>query len=249
MKRILIVFSALILSGGLLLAQDDMPEIPEEYISGSGDRLMIDLFSDIWTNTPEGMDINTINRGINFSMMQDFKLGVSPFSVATGLGIASHNLYSDYVYEYTPNSLSSAWPQPGTYDFHQIFYSWSDVKKNKLSLTYLNVPLEFRYRNHNLPKTFRIYAGIRAGYLINAHTKFHAKAEDGASMEFGPEEIKIKESKLGNLEKFQLGITGKIGYGRVNVYAYLPLTEIFKDNYAAELGMKPISVGLTFIVF
>ncbi|MEE4176121.1 MAG: outer membrane beta-barrel protein [Bacteroides sp.] len=249
MKRILIVFSALILSGGLLFAQEDMPEIPEEYISGTADRFMVDLFTDIWSNAPEEMDMNTINRGISISMMQDFKLGASPFSVAAGLGISSHNLYSNFVYEFTPMSWSSAWPQPGTYDFHKIDEEFYEIKKNKLSLNYLSAPFEFRYRNYNLPKTFRIYAGLRLGYLINAHTKTHLKIEEGVVGSPPPSEWKTKESKLGNLEKFQVGVTARVGYGRINLFGYLPLTEIFKDNFAAGQGMKPVSVGLTFIVF
>ena len=249
MKRILILFSALILTSGSLFAQDDMQEIPDEFVSGTSDRFMIDLFSDIWSNTPEAMDINTINRGISISMMQDFRLGYSPFSVAAGLGFTSHNLYSDHAYEFTSMSWLSSWPQPGTYDFHPIDETWNDIKKNKLSLNYLNVPLEFRYRNNNLPKTFRIYAGLRLGYLINAHTKVHIVSKEENLDDSIQNEWKYKELKLGNLEKLQAGVTARIGYGRLNLFGYLPLTEIFKDNYSAELGMKPVSVGITFIVY
>lgn len=249
MKRLTIFISALVLSTGLLFAQEDMEEIPEVFIPGSTGRLMVDLFTDLWSNAPEDMDINGINRGINISMMQDFRLGFSPFSVATGLGISSHNLYSDHFYEYIIDWWSSAWPQPGTFDFTKIDEDYGDIKKNKLSLNYLNIPLEFRYRNTNLPKTFRIHAGLRLGYLINAHTKTHIKNEDGI---LGPDTYnhwKYKAHKLGNLEKFQAGITGKIGYGRLSLFGYFPLTEIFKDNLPAELGMKPISVGISLIVY
>lgn len=249
MKRILILFSALILTSGLSFAQDELDEIPEVVIPGSSGRLMVDLFTDIWSNVPEGMDLNSINRGINISMMQDFRLGYSPFSVATGLGFASHNLYSDHFYEYITEWWSSAWPVPGSFDFRKIDDDFGDVKKNKLSLNYLNVPVEFRYRNTNLPKTFRIHAGLRLGYLVNAHTKTHVVNEDGIFGSLTQTEWKYKEHKLGNLEKFQVGITGKIGYGRLSLYGYLPLTDIFKDNYPAELGMKPLSVGISLLVY
>jgi len=249
MKRILVFFSALVLSSGLLFAQDDLDDIPEVFIPGSTGRLMIDLFTDIWTNTPDGMDIHSINRGINISMMQDFKLGQSPFSVAAGLGISSHNLYSDHFYEYIVESWPSAWPQPGSFDFKKIHEDYGEIKKNKLSLNYLNIPLEFRYRNHNLPKTLRIHAGLRLGYLINAHTKTHLKNEDGFMGSDTYSHMKFKEHKLGNLEKIQVGITGRIGYGRLSLFGFFPLTQIFKDNYPAELGMKPVSAGLSFIIY
>ncbi len=240
MKRLVIILTAFSLTAGAAFAQD-------EFLTGRSDRFMIDLFTDIWSNAPENMDINTINRGVNITMMQEFRLGASPISVATGLGIASHNLYSDYFYNYVPMSWSSAYPQPGTYDFTPIGDTDGEIKKNKLSLNYLNLPLELRYRNNSLPHTFRITAGVRAGYLVNAHTKTHIKNDNGGVGSSTQDERKYKEHKLGNLEKFQFGLSGRIGYGRINLNAYLPLTKIFKDNSVTD--MKPFSVGLTFIVY
>ena len=242
MKRILIVLFVLSLSVNKVNADDI-------FMTGSSDRFMIDLFTDIWRNAPENMEMNTINRGVNITMMQEFRLGNSPISFATGLGIASHNLYSDHFYDYAP--WYSTYPQTGTYNFFPIDdnyeFSLGEVKKNKLNLNYLNIPLEFRYRNNSLPSTFRITAGVRAGYLVNAHTKTHIVNDSGV---FGPnsqKEWKHKLHKLGNLEKFQFGVTARIGYGRINLNAYLPLTNIFKGNNVID--MKPFSLGLTFIVY
>ncbi|MBW6497114.1 MAG: outer membrane beta-barrel protein [Bacteroidales bacterium] len=240
MKRLFIFLTATWLMAGAAFAQEDL-------LRGRSDRLMIDFFTDIWSNAPENMDMNTINRGINITMMQDFPLGNSPISFATGLGIASHNLYSDHFFDYAPMFWSSTFPQPGTYDFTPIGDTYGEVKKNKLNLNYLNLPLELRYRNNSLPHTFRITAGVRAGYLVNAHTKTHIKNDNGGVGISTQEERKYKEHKLGNLEKFQFGLSGRIGYGRINLNAYLPLTKIFKDNSVTD--MKPFSLGLTFIVY
>lgn len=240
MKRLFIFLTAICLTAGAAFAQDDL-------LRSRSDRLMIDLFTDIWSNAPENMDMNTINRGVNITMMQEFRLGASPISVATGLGIASHNLYSDHFYDYVPMYWSSAYPQPGTYDFTPIDDYYGEVKKNKINLNYLNVPLELRYRNNSLPHTFRVTAGVRAGYLVNAHTKTHIVNDSGVFGSNTQKEWKYKEHKLGNLEKFQFGLSGRIGYGRINLNAYLPLTKIFKDNSVTD--MKPFSIGLTFIVY
>lgn len=240
MKRFFIFLTATWLLAGTAFAQDDL-------LRGRSDRFMIDLFTDIWSNAPENMDMNTINRGINITMMQEFRLGNSPISFATGLGIASHNLYSDHFFGYAPIFWSSTYPQPGAFDFSPIDESNAELKKNKLNLNYLNIPLELRYRNNNLPHTFRITAGVRAGYLVNAHTKTHIKYDDGILWQTSQTEFKLKEHKLGNLEKFQFGLSGRIGYGRINLNAYLPLTKIFKDNSVTD--MKPFSLGLTFIIY
>lgn len=240
MKRILIAFALFFLMNFGLKAE-------EPFMTGKTDRLMVDLFTDIWSNTPTAMETNAINRGISISMLQDFRLGQSEFSVAAGLGFTSHNLYSDHFYEFRPNYFSSMFPPPGSFQFYKISDAYGELKNNKLSLNYLNLPLEFRYRNEKLSHTFRIYAGVRLGYLVDAHTKLHLKNESGVFGINTQTEWKYKEKKLGNLEKFQFGITGRIGYGRVNLFAYLPLTNTFKSNM--HTGMKPLSVGLTFILY
>jgi len=240
MKRILIVLAAFFVLTFSVKAED-------VFMTGRTDRLMIDLFTDFWSNVPSSMDVYTINRGVNISMMQDFRLWRSSFSVATGLGIASHNLYSDHFYKFTPIHESSTWPQPGQFDFNPIYDTYGELKKNKLNLNYLNLPFEFRYRNNNLSHTLRVYAGLRLGFLINAHTKTHLKNANGVFGAGTQTEWKYKEHKLGNLEKFQFGVTGRIGYGRLNLFAYMPLTNVFEGNNSTE--MKPFSIGLTFIVY
>ncbi len=240
MKRLFIAISVFFAISLSLRAQ-------EVFLDGRTDRLMIDLFSDIWSNVPSDMEVFTINRGVNISLLQDFRLGQSKFSIAAGLGLASHNLYSDHFYKRLAESSFSMFSPQQAFQFYKISDVYGEVKNNKLNLTYLNLPLEFRYRNNNLSHTLRFYGGLRFGYLINGHTKTHLKNEEGV---FGPgtqAEHKIKEKKLGNLEKFQFGITGRIGYGRVNLYAYLPLTYTFVGNNFTE--MKPFSIGLTFVIY
>lgn len=240
MKRILVVFSVFFAITISLKAQ-------EVFLDGRTDRLMVDLFSDIWSNTPSDMEVSAINRGVNLSLFQDFRFGQSRFSIATGLGLASHNLFSDHFYKFMARYPIEPNSERGIYEFYPIGQVNGEVKNNKLNLTYLNLPVEFRYRNNSLSHTLRFYLGMRIGYLINAHTKTHLKNEDGVFGPGSPVEYKVKEKKLGNLEKFQFGFTGRIGYGRVNLYAYLPLTNTFAGNNFIE--MRPISVGLTFVVY
>ncbi len=212
------------------------------------DRFMVTLFTDVWQDTPDGMDLNTIQRGVSIEAMQDMPLGRSNFSVAAGLGFTSHNLYSDHRYLYNP--------QEDAHDFYPIQL---DYDKNKISLNYIDVPVQFRFRSRDLERTFRLYAGVRAGYLINAHTKYEGKAyfaEPGGiqfspyaphDMDAVPRTTKIKEHKLKNINDFRIGIAAMIGYGRFNVHFSYPLTDLFEDNSAEE--MRPISLGLTLILF
>lgn len=196
------------------------------------DRFIFGLFTDVWSNLPSDMETNTINRGISIDYIQEFPISTSNFSVAAGLGFASHNLYSDYWY---------------MRDFDNNVHSFTsindelDYSNNKLSLNYINIPVEFRYRTRNTSRTFRIHAGIKGGLLINAHTKY--VGEDAPN----GRETKYKEGKLDNIETFLLGFQGRIGYGRVNLNTFISLTDIFSDNNASNAEV--MSLGVSFIIF
>ncbi len=212
------------------------------------DRFMVTLFTDVWQDTPDEMDLKTIQRGLSINALQDMPLGRSNFSVAAGLGFTSHNLYSDKLYRYNL--------QDEKYDFYP---TPRDYDKNKISLNYIDVPVQFRFRSRGLDRTFRLYAGVRAGYLVNAHTKYKGKAyfQDPGGIQFNPDAphdahavprtIKFKEHRLENINKFRIGLTAMVGYGRVNVHLSCPLTDLFEDNSAED--MRPISLGLTLILF
>ena len=210
------------------------------------DRFIVTVFSDLWQEVPDNISLRTIQRGVSINAMQDMPLGRSNFSVAAGLGFSSHNLYSDHRYQFDP-FFPGGWEEK--YDFTPI---QDDYDKNKLSLNYLEVPVEFRYRTRDLNRTFRIYAGIKAGYLISGHTKFEGEESfllpgaDQIPIEL-IREVKIKEHSLDNIEKYRIGLTAMVGYGSVNLHFYYPLTRVFYDNSAED--MYPVSLGLSLILF
>lgn len=206
------------------------------------DRFMITVFSDIWQDVPETMDLRTIQRGVSINAFQDMPIGRTNFSLAAGLAFSSHNLYSDHRYRFIPEMNQ----------FHFVAIDPAhDYDKNKLSMNYLEVPVQLRFRTRDLPSTLRLYAGVKAGYLFHAHTKFVGKEYYDGQQEppalVDKRTIKVKEHKLDNINKYRIGLTGTVGYGAFNLHVYYQLTETFKDNNAE--GMFPLSVGISFILF
>ncbi len=221
MKKFILLFAVFTLLSIDVFSQGIPPMRPK-------DRLIFGLFTDVWSNLPGDMETKTINRGVTIDYLQDFPISTSNFSFAVGLGFAGHNLYSDNLYE----------RDNGTYNFNPID---RDYDKNKISLNYLNIPLELRFRTRNTPQTFRIHAGVKAGLLVNAHTKYVGNEEQGVR------EIKIKEGKLDNIQSFMFGFHGRIGYGRINLNTFINLTDIFEGNNAQDASL--VSLGLSFIIF
>jgi hypothetical protein len=194
------------------------------------DRLIIGLFTDIWSGLPDDMSSSVFNRGIAIDYIQEFPISTTNFSFAAGLGFASHNLYSDHWFR----------RQNNTHEFDPI--GDVDYRNNKLSLNYLNIPLEVRYRTRDLPRNIRLHAGIKAGVLVNAHTKYVGHDAGDTSRT-----TRIKEGRLDNIETFLIGFQARAGYGRFNLHAFAPITTVFKGNESADASF--LSLGISFILF
>lgn len=227
MKKFILLFAALTLLSIDVVSQ----EIPR---MRPKDRLIFGLFTDVWSNLPGDMETKTINRGVTIDYLQDFPISTSNFSFAVGLGFASHNIYSDH-------SFAVDYIEDGfVYNFSPI-NPQLDYDNNKLSLNYLNIPIEIRFRTRNTPQTFRIHAGVKAGLLIDAHTKYVGEVTPNGR------EIKLKEGKLDNIQSFMFGFHGRIGYGRINLNTFVNLTDIFEGNNAQDASL--VSLGLSLIIF
>jgi hypothetical protein len=209
------------------------------------DRIVFDIFSDIWMNAPgDSMTIKKVNRGANFYIMKEFPFGRSNFSFALGLGVGCQNLYSNA----TP--VKSFIDTSGTkiYDGKTVFTkipSFSpdlkqeiNFKNNKFTQIYLDIPLEFRYRMKN--NAFKFYLGGKIGLMLSNHTKYNG---DDYSENYPTGNIRIKEYKIPNVNKYRYGLTVRVGWKWIQAYGYYSLSKLFKKDLGPE--MYPISVGLT----
>jgi len=123
---------------------------------------VIDVFNDFYVDVPDSVDNRFLNPGFSFQGLYDYRFGKSDFSFAFGAGLGSHNFYSDAMIE--TDSL-------GVTQLHPISSLYPDINydKNKITYTYLDVPLEFRLRTKN---NIRAALGFKVGFLISSHTKY-----------------------------------------------------------------------------
>ena len=109
-----------------------------------------------------------------------------------------------------------------------------DFSKNRLSSTYLRVPLAFEYRTHDDSDgtPFRFVFGPEGGLLISASQK-QVSHQNGTQ----------KFSSDYNLQKFRYGPFVRIGYGLIGVYAKYYMNDIFA-NSPDQKGLKDLSFGI-----
>lgn len=215
MRKIFTFIAALLLVTTL---QAQETSVTDKFTSG------VDIFNDFVMDAPDGIDFRTINPGVNVYGMYTYLIPKSKISLAIGLGLGMHNLHSNGALGDSA-AISSFTKIPESVDY----------KINKLQLTYLDIPAEIRFKSES---GFRVALGIKAGYLISAHTKY--KGDDPADAD---RTIKIKEGKLINLEKWRYGPTFQIGYKFVSLTAFYSLSKVFDE--ATGPALYPVSIGIS----
>ncbi len=197
-----------------------------------GDRTMWGIYTDLWQDAPDSIDIKPVNQGFSFHCMYDYVIK-GKFSVAIGLGIASHNLYSGSWLKYERDSLNNL---TGRYAFYKIPDS-INFKNNKFNINYLEIPVELRFRG-NGSDGFKLALGFKAGLTMSNHTKYKGDNyvyKDGTS-------IKEKYYNNKHVLDYRYGVTARIGYKWINLNVFYSLTNLFEDNKGPK--MYPVSIGL-----
>jgi hypothetical protein len=221
MKKVLIIlFSILSIHGFTQVVNEDTKR---KFTFG------LDLFTDIWQDKPNSIEPRTINPGVNIFGSYNYIFGNSNVSFSPGIGLSVHNLYSDSWIRATADST-----------YFEVIPDDISFKKSKFTATYLDIPLEIRYKSKG---EFRLAVGFKFGFLMKAQTKY--KGND--YQEQTTQTVIIKKGKFNYVEKNRYGFTGRIGYKWLNLWGYYQLSTLFTEGKGP--AMYPISVGLTIIPF
>jgi len=214
----------------------DTTSTPKKSSKSKGDRVVIDVFTDFWSGDPSNIKVKKVNLATNVKLLKDIPLAKGPFSLAFGIGFDAHNFKSNGSLTVDTAGKSVFIPLPDTLFGGTIV----DYKKNKLTVAYLDFPVELRFRTKNeTGNKFKFSIGFQPGFLMNKHTKYvGTDLWDGTG-----KKIKRKVHDLSNIEKYRYGITARIGYGMYNFMFYYSLTNVFKKDKGPELA--PMSIGIT----
>ncbi|WP_236973758.1 porin family protein [Membranihabitans maritimus] len=112
-------------------------------------------------------------------------------------------------------------------------------KKNHLRTTYLHIPvmLNFESNPRKKSKSFHLNAGVYGNVLMGAKTVQRTN------------NVKIKTKDKFNLNNFQYGLIGSIGYGPITFYGTMGLNELFKPEKSSGYDVTPITFGLSILPF
>gem|GEM_PF-54374 len=183
-------------------------------------------------NTPDGFKQNKFSPGITAGFLRDMPINKKrTWSIAAGLG------YSLAVYN--QNLVIDDSTNPTTYQL--IGSNITDYSKDKLSLHFIDLPVEIRWRNSTPEshKFWRIYTGLKMSYLFYDQYKLVSA------------DTTIKNSNNKDLNKFHYGTYLAIGYNTWNIYAYYGLNSLFKSSAKVNgetVGLGTMNFGLMFYI-
>ncbi|MFI5220054.1 MAG: GIN domain-containing protein [Bacteroidia bacterium] len=183
-------------------------------------------------NLPEGYEYLELNTGksvaVNLNFF-DYKTNILDYHLAflTGLGVSWNNWKFTGDRTLIPNASELS-----------AYYDTIDYSKNKLTVSYVTLPLLFEFNtNEYEKKSFHVGTGIILGYRIDSHTKQKYEVNDKTR--------KVKTYDDFNLNPFRYDATLRIGYRGYTAFVSYGLATLFKFNQGPE--MHPFTFGLALL--
>jgi hypothetical protein len=185
-------------------------------------------------NKPNGLTQGKFSPELRVGFLRDMPFNKNrTWAIAAGFGY-SLNIYNSNLQTYIQDFGN------GKVRTYSILESGDFYDKNKLSLHYLDIPIELRWRT-STPEThrfWRIYTGFKFSYLIADKYKFEGNG------------ITIKDSGNKDLNKFQYGAYFATGWNTWNAYVFYRLNPIYKSAEidGNKVDLTSINFGLMFYI-
>jgi hypothetical protein len=203
--------------------------------TSSNDHFMIQLGYLNWVGKSDSINTKGLPRTFNFYLMLNFPFKTDPhWSVALGPGIATDNMYFDKMTVGIKENTAAV-------QFNDVSDT-SHFKKYKLNTTYLEAPIELRYRFNpeNDARSVKLAIGAKVGTLLSAKTK-GTNLQNSAGQTLNDYTEKEKSKRF--FSRQRLSLTGRVGYGAFTLFASYSVTPVFKEGLGPTV--RPLSIGLT----
>lgn len=222
-----LVFVCLI---GTLSAQEDI-NVADPDLKYLEDQFYLGTTFNIIFEEPEGVTQRNLSYGLMGGFIKDIPLNAKRnVGFGIGLGYAINSYYTNLLATETDTGIE-----------YSIIGSQLDFKRNKIETHSLEVPIEFRWRTSDpiRYKFWRIYGGVKLGYVFSGRSKF---VSDTQKIAFSNEDVR----------EFQYGLILNIGYSTFNIHVYYAMHDLMDAGVTtvdgARLGMVPFNIGLIFYI-
>lgn len=214
----------------IIVQNDSITIIDEKYRE---DQFYFSLTYNLLAQKPDGLSQQGFSAGFHLGFIRDFPINERRnWALGVGLGLSSNS--------YNQNMLIAEQPN-GEYSYAIIDEDSISFSKNKFTTYLIEVPLELRWRTSTAKdyKFWRIYTGIKFGYVFYNSSKF-----DGS---IG----KLKNANITDINGLRYGITFSAGYSTWNAHIYYGLNSLFDKSATIEgqaIDLTSVKIGLMFYI-
>jgi hypothetical protein len=234
MRYLFLLLSCLTLTTSF--AQEDLPQtgIDNAFFTKVDslyreDQFYFGVTYNVLTNLSTGIRQKGFSSGLSAGFLRDMPLNKKrTFAIAVGAGLSYANYQQNLVVSEGVDGIN-----------YQISNS-ADLSKGKLEQLFIDVPIEFRWRNSTPTsyKFWRIHTGFKMQYLVLDRSQFEG------------ENINSTVANNPDLNDFQFGPYIAVGFNTWNFQAYYGINPIYKNvsvnNEAIE--MRTLNIGLMFYI-
>ncbi len=235
MKRIVLGMIFLCALGVYSQRTQDLNKSDSKYLE---DQFYLGITYNFFLDKPTDFTQRNLSYGLQGGIIKDIPLNSTrTFAIGVGLGYAVNSYYSNMLASKSTDGIEYTVIEG---DIIVIEEEEIRVKRNKIETHLVEMPFEFRWRNSsaNEYKFWRIYSGIKLGYVFSSRSKLVT-------------EINKTSFINPDIRKFQYGLMFNFGYNTFNVHIYYSLNNLFDDGATFEeedLELKPLRVGLIFYI-
>ncbi len=208
------------------------PEVDSLYRE---DQIYIGITFNAIGDRPSGITQSGFSGGVHFGVIRDI-----PFNKRRNFGIGVGLGYSLNTYNHNLIII------PGNGANNETVFSTirnqNAIDRSRFTTHLVEMPFEFRWRT-STPETYkfwRIYAGLRLGYMHYFKSSFE-----------NAEGVVLKENRPDGLERLRLGTSLSFGWNTFNFYLYYSLNSFFDKSVQIEDqlgGFSVVKLGLMFYI-
>lgn len=216
--------------------EEEQPEIEKDSVPETADpfyredQFYATISYNLMQGKPSGLKLNSFSLGLTAGFLRDIPINEARNrAIAIGFGYSYNNIKNNL---YT---IEEEGKRYYTVDLE------GDYDKNRQVLQYLEIPVEFRWRNSDAisHKFWRIYVGFKVSYLISDKSQF----------EYFGSKIRVKNNN--DYNDFLLGSYLSAGWNTWNFYMSYTFTPLYKSAYLAsgeQIKMNSLNLGLVFYI-
>lgn len=196
------------------------------------DQFYLGITYNLFLNKPTGVTQRNLSYGLQGGYIRDIPLNQRRnVALGIGLGYAVYSYYTNLVVRESDSGL-----------LYSALGADVDYKRSKIENHVIEIPLELRWRN-STPEDYRfwrIYTGVKFGYVFGSRSKFVSNQETIS--------FTNKDSR-----NFQYGLTLNVGYNTFNIQAYYSLVNLFDDGVNSadggeNIAVRPLRIGIIFYI-